>query len=435
MADSSIAVGRMVVDRDHADLTRSLLDVQHTLADFGSSRYQSKGKGRAAPTEDVELLSDEEYAIKAQEQILQDALRVIEDFRFAKSLSQEKVRSVSLFDEKSLDHLLLLKKLEDECAAEQENGDPTLDPMDDIDDIYADSDPGYPDTGHNSADTDDEDLVVGEYYTYFKQAAAEHRQVLMNISVDAGLPGPSNVLGSGSKTKTLDARLALLEEEYDSDSDSVLDEPMPSPPTPDRDLREVFGEQFGFPTVYCLPCGDLIVGEPTLNAPCGHDYCVDCVQDIVSNATKDESSFPPRCCQKALSPEAFAPFLTRKIQAEYDSKRLEFSTPAPKRIFCPTSTCSAFLGSSQGAGKTLTCTKCAVVVCTACKLHEHPGETCSENTFTAGVKKLAKEKRWQTCPDCHELVEKTVGCNHIVCRCKANFCYGCGKKMGQCKCR
>lgn len=34
---------------------------------------------------------------------------------------------------------------------------------------------------------------------------------------------------------------------------------------------------------------------------------------------------------------------------------------------------------------------------------------------------------YQSCPSCKNGVERTGGCNEIVCRCKQTFCYICGE--------
>lgn len=65
------------------DLETSLLIAQLTLDDISSIHESRKGKKRAdAP------LSDEEYALLLQSQILEDNLRVLQDHRIAKSFDR-----------------------------------------------------------------------------------------------------------------------------------------------------------------------------------------------------------------------------------------------------------------------------------------------------------------------------------------------------------
>lgn len=46
----------------------------------------------------------------------------------------------------------------------------------------------------------------------------------------------------------------------------------------------------------------------------------------------------------------------------------------------------------------------------------------------AALLHIASEKKWQSCPSCHFYVERSLGCNHMVCRCGCHFCYACGVK-------
>ncbi|RYP06431.1 hypothetical protein DL764_003167 [Monosporascus ibericus] len=46
----------------------------------------------------------------------------------------------------------------------------------------------------------------------------------------------------------------------------------------------------------------------------------------------------------------------------------------------------------------------------------------------------AKEEGWQRCSKCRILVELKEGCNHMMCRCGAEFCMMCGAKWKSCEC-
>jgi len=204
--------------------------------------------------------------------------------------------------------------------------------------------------------------------------------------------------------------------------------------TPMIDIVEFLGEQFGCPTVRCMVCEDLVVGEPTLKAPCGHNYCVDCIRDLVTSCMRDEALYPPKCCLQMISPESITPFLTINLSALFDSKRAELDVPPPLRVFCPQPTCSAFLGAAANR-VALHCNACRIDVCSGCRLQVHAGESCAENAGgTTALKKLAEVKSWQKCPGCLTFVERTTGCPHILCRCGAQFCYGCGARWKTCKC-
>ncbi|KAI4252545.1 MAG: hypothetical protein LQ352_004239 [Teloschistes flavicans] len=47
---------------------------------------------------------------------------------------------------------------------------------------------------------------------------------------------------------------------------------------------------------------------------------------------------------------------------------------------------------------------------------------------------IAKKEGWQRCYNCSATVELKEGCNHMTCRCKAEFCMICGVKWKGCDC-
>jgi len=47
---------------------------------------------------------------------------------------------------------------------------------------------------------------------------------------------------------------------------------------------------------------------------------------------------------------------------------------------------------------------------------------------------MAKEKGWQTCYNCKAVVELKEGCNHMTCRCNAQFCMVCALPWKTCNC-
>lgn len=47
---------------------------------------------------------------------------------------------------------------------------------------------------------------------------------------------------------------------------------------------------------------------------------------------------------------------------------------------------------------------------------------------------MAKEQGWQRCFNCQATVELKEGCNHMTCRCTAQFCMICGAKWKTCDC-
>jgi len=52
------------------------------------------------------------------------------------------------------------------------------------------------------------------------------------------------------------------------------------------------------PSLPCVSCGDDYDPTSLAHMKCEHDYCQDCLQQVVLNALNDEACYPPRCCRQ-----------------------------------------------------------------------------------------------------------------------------------------
>ena len=129
--------------------------------------------------------------------------------------------------------------------------------------------------------------------------------------------------------------------------------------------------------------------------------------------------------------ESVRQHLGYRLATEFQSKATEFSTP--DRVYCHRPTCSAFLGAATPTITLLRCTICASYTCAHCKEAYHPMRLCSSASDTA-VLDLAAREGWKRCPGCHSLVELSVGCFHMTCRCRKQFCYLCTETWKNCSC-
>ncbi|KAK7435136.1 hypothetical protein VKT23_019829 [Stygiomarasmius scandens] len=225
----------------------------------------------------------------------------------------------------------------------------------------------------------------------------------------------------------------------------------------EKEKQQGISEQISYSPLECIVCASTVSRLTSFTAPCGHSYCLPCLEDFVKISIKDESSFPPKCCRQPFPLEPSQPHSNRWSSSvsfwllDWDLvhrlhvKSHEFSVPPKDRLYCPGPRCSIFLGSLRIIQafnpERTTCRLCGTSVCLQCKQNAHPGEKCPpspEEIAEAEVRRLAKEKKWQTCPGCKQMVERTQGCSHMVCRCGTNFCYGCGSDMRKgagCICR
>ncbi|KAJ3501019.1 hypothetical protein NLJ89_g9531 [Agrocybe chaxingu] len=199
----------------------------------------------------------------------------------------------------------------------------------------------------------------------------------------------------------------------------------------------------------CPVClNDTTTGE---ELGCGHRYCADCLRDFLKSAgeTKD-FNFPLVClatvdnamCNVPVAIPLLRAFLTPQafenlVEAAFTShlkkhpEELKYcTTPDCKQIYrrCP----------SNGAGKkkarsdTLQCPSCFSSICPACDEEAHEGMTCEERRIQSDPAEqerlndeLATRSGYKRCPRCRIMMEKTMGCNHMTCRCGAHICWRC----------
>ncbi|KAI8995309.1 hypothetical protein BD414DRAFT_534494 [Trametes punicea] len=182
----------------------------------------------------------------------------------------------------------------------------------------------------------------------------------------------------------------------------------------------------------CTVCGDDIDGT-VVRLDCGHTFDSGCMTEMFQRATVDESLFPPKCCKGAIDLAAVEPHLDRLLVDTFKKKSREFTTA--NRVYCHNPACATFLGPAapEDSPETLRCPECSAGTCASCKEQTHPGVPCH---FAAEdvVLDLGKAQGWQRCPSCRHLVELSVGCYHIVCRCSKQFCYLCAATWKECNC-
>ncbi|PQE30433.1 IBR finger domain protein [Rutstroemia sp. NJR-2017a WRK4] len=183
-------------------------------------------------------------------------------------------------------------------------------------------------------------------------------------------------------------------------------------------------------TEICEACWDAVNTFELARAPCGHLYCRTCLRGLFEAAMTDESLFPPSCCHQHISPEENAILLTAEIIHMFDKKKIEFSTI--DRTYCCIPTCSSFIDPQYIDSDIATCPDCSTTTCAICKA-AHEGD-CPNDVALQRILEVARENKWQRCYECNALVELDHGCNHIICRCGAEFCYVCGDPWKTCDC-
>lgn len=186
---------------------------------------------------------------------------------------------------------------------------------------------------------------------------------------------------------------------------------------------------------------------------CGCKYCKTCIAEALT-AGLMPNTFPARCCGRRLRLIALEKHITKPLARRYRSKEEEVQSQDP--AYCANVSCGQFLTNEtfdQTAKEALepggragfaTCGICKMKTCLRreCKRLkvEHLGvlAICPEALQDEELKRLANSRGWKRCPRCLALTEKLTGCDRMRCRCKANWCYTCGKLINalrdNCRC-
>ncbi|OCL07443.1 hypothetical protein AOQ84DRAFT_408943 [Glonium stellatum] len=220
---------------------------------------------------------------------------------------------------------------------------------------------------------------------------------------------------------------------YDYDSKSRGGRGEPSRP---RNSTKYKGKAKAVEThIACCACLENKPHFDVLQLACkreeNHAYCRECLLDLFASSMTDSTLFPPRCCGNPIPVEAAAVFFTPAFVTRFKEKSIELSTPNP--CYCSNQNCAKFINPRNIKSDLATCTNCQTKTCTTCKGPAHLG-LCPSDPNVKLLMDEAGRRQWQRCYSCRNMVEMTVGCFHVVCRCGAAFCYLCGVQWKRCKC-
>ncbi|KAI1079182.1 hypothetical protein F5B20DRAFT_545329 [Whalleya microplaca] len=192
------------------------------------------------------------------------------------------------------------------------------------------------------------------------------------------------------------------------------------------------------PKVECVVCFGQQSPSQMAKLRCGHRMCRTCLKTVFKNSIKDPSQMPPRCCTSDHIPVKHVDSLfDDNFKKTWNRKFREFSTQ--NRIYCPGKRCGEWIKPSQihrhpNGRKIGKCSSCDTRVCCDCNNIWHKSSHCPTDEETNRVLQQAKENGWQRCYDCKNMIELKEGCNHMTCRCGAQFCMVCGLEWKTCEC-
>ncbi|KAI0600953.1 hypothetical protein F4775DRAFT_515735 [Biscogniauxia sp. FL1348] len=191
-------------------------------------------------------------------------------------------------------------------------------------------------------------------------------------------------------------------------------------------------------SVECVVCLDDLPANQAPKLKCGHRMCKTCLKRAFKLSIKDPQQMPPKCCTSECIPLKHVDKLFKDdFKRIWNRKFAEFSTR--NRVYCPGKKCGEWIKPDQihrhrNGRKIAKCSKCGTRVCCACNNKWHESKHCPTDDETNMMLQQAKEQGWQRCFRCKTMVELKEGCNHMTCRCNAEFCMICGAKWKTCEC-
>ena len=159
----------------------------------------------------------------------------------------------------------------------------------------------------------------------------------------------------------------------------------------------------------CNCCTESYPDGDVFHAQCGHNFCLECVRTLFRVSFSDETLFPPRCCDQTFPEQPVDKFLTPELIHQHAEKKIEFNTT--HRAYC--CSCARFIRPDLIANGIATCGACNARTCIQCVYRAHEGE-CTEESDKQKVLTLAQQRGWKQCPHCEEMIELSVGCNHMT---------------------
>ncbi|KAF2197062.1 ariadne RING finger [Delitschia confertaspora ATCC 74209] len=181
----------------------------------------------------------------------------------------------------------------------------------------------------------------------------------------------------------------------------------------------------------CCSCRDHFGLNSVVRLDCMDLYCIDCLKGLFMQSIKDFSLFPPRCCGKHI-PLAL---ITKQLAVEEldDFHLAEAEFESRDKTYCSNAECGRFIPPTRIRADRGECDRCGADTCTLCKNAFHTND-CPADPALQATLDLAAHQGWRRCFACRALVEISTGCNHMTCKCGAQFCYICGEPWRSCRC-
>ncbi|KAH6660338.1 hypothetical protein BKA67DRAFT_48536 [Truncatella angustata] len=189
--------------------------------------------------------------------------------------------------------------------------------------------------------------------------------------------------------------------------------------------------------VECVSCFEEFNPNKMVKCPC-HSYCTACFHRLIETACENEQQWPPKCCLNIIPKSTIlsGTFNYHALQKVYNDKSEEWSIPISERIYCYEPVCAGIFVRPAYINHAENVARCEAghYICTLCRGQRHVNQACPQDRDLQRTEELADEEGWKRCYQCHAFVEHREACQHMTCRCGAEFCYVCGARWRTCAC-
>lgn len=153
----------------------------------------------------------------------------------------------------------------------------------------------------------------------------------------------------------------------------------------------------------------------------------------MASACENEQHWPPKCCLNAIPARTIVAHVEPRQRRAYDERAREWDVPVADRIYCSEAACNLFIPAPSRDAAVARCAR-SHLTCVMCRNAGHGGADCPRDRDLARTNELAEEEGWKRCHGCRAYVEHRDACQHMTCRCGAEFCYVCGAPWRTCAC-
>ncbi|KFY41235.1 hypothetical protein V494_03124 [Pseudogymnoascus sp. VKM F-4513 (FW-928)] len=206
-----------------------------------------------------------------------------------------------------------------------------------------------------------------------------------------------------------------------------------------RSNRGLFSKRTPRPTLIteeCVCCMENFCDAAMVHLQC-HGYCIPCFTLLIKNSMTTETAWPPKCCLNEIPEPIILSNIVGKLKVQFQAMAEERSIPIEDRVYCSKPACGSWipLHKMDKALFLARCPQCRHKTCMTCRGSYHSDGECPEDPSLKETLRCAINAGWRRCYKCNALVEHDQGCSHMICRCKAQFCYTCGLRWKTCGCK